>query len=242
MPAKAEKAQDLKDGCPICLNDDVPLPHFDNKLKLKICDECWTKAHQKSLPLDEYDLQPDELTKEQFAEKAGVSIRNIEIWKASGKLPSEKIRRRINGTVRKTTIFKVADVEKFLAGENIKVNFPNVEKTKTTEQSEENINSQAFAFNFMEGMNQLAQMMQTKKSILTELSGKIFIGIDELAQFTGIAKSRLEIAIKEAEEKEVLRHFTGERGKSVYRCDELDLLIENLPPTPKQLPPRRKEI
>ncbi len=242
MSAKAKTApQNDNDGCPVCLNDEVPLTHYDNKIKLKICDECWTKSHQKPLPLDEYDLQPDERTKEQVAEILQCTTRNVEILKKAGKIPAQKLRRRVDGTVRSQLIFKVSDIENYKKEIDAPKEIPFVVKTNAAEQNEIRNSSPELAFDFMEKMNNFAQMMQPKKSMLTELTKKIFIGIDELAQVSGIAKSRLEIAIKEAEQKEVLRHFTGERGKSVYRCDELDLLIENLPPTPKQLPPKKTE-
>ncbi len=193
----------------------------------------------KEIAGDEYDLQPDELTKEMFAELAGwTSDRNVENLMKAGKIAYTQPRRRIKGVVRnKVTIIKRADAEAFLNQDKDKRRGV-IEKPNGSERTGTLATSPAFANNFMDFMNQFAT---PRKSILTELSGKIFIGLDELARFSGIAKSRLEIAIKDAEQTGSLNHYTGERGRSVYKCEQLDFLIENLPPTPKQLPPKKKE-
>jgi hypothetical protein len=198
------------------------------------------EAAKETFTGDEYDLQPDELTKEMFAELAGwTSDRNVENLMKAGKIAYTQPRRRIKGVVRnKVTIIKREDAEAFLNQDKDKRHGV-IEKPNGSEQTGKLATSPAFANNFMDFMNQFAA--PRSKSILTELSGKIFIGIDELARFSGIAKSRLEIAIKDAGEKGILNHYTGERGRSVYKCEQLDLLIENLPPTPKQLPPKKKE-
>ncbi len=207
-----------------------------------IQDETWVKEHQKPLPLDEYELQPDEITIEQFAEKASVSTRAVQKW-LTARLISYELKNKRNpkdGAIREIRIFKTADVDEFLNNRSKGKLSPKLDKVMREEPTNNNEHSQVpmfspdAAFGFLE---KLAAQLQPKQSVLTQLSNKIFIGLDELALYSGIAKARLEPAIKQALEKGTLQHFTGERGKSVYKCVELDLIIENLPPTPKQLPP-----
>jgi hypothetical protein len=69
--------------------------------------------------IDAYTLLPNELTKEQVAEKAGVSLRAVEKWKAEGKLRAHKTRKRIpdpntgKPVIKQVLIFMQDDVETF---------------------------------------------------------------------------------------------------------------------------------
>jgi hypothetical protein len=226
--------------CPVCNGEDLALPHFNSFVHGKICNECFTKLHQKPLAFDEYDLQPDELTKEQVAEKLQCSLRNIEILKKNGKLPAQKLRRRVDGVVRSQLIFKVADIEAYKKGIDAPMNVPTVEKAKMNEQSEAALTSPNFGFDVVNRFAEVMNNFLPRKNIYTELTGKTRISVEELASVSGIAKSILSKAIDEAVKNGSLRHYTGERGKSVYRTDELEFLVDNLPPTPKQLPPKKK--
>ncbi|HEX8639112.1 MAG TPA: hypothetical protein VF692_13675, partial [Pyrinomonadaceae bacterium] len=150
MKAAEKPAGETTGTCGKChhLKD---LPHTSNKFGL-VCEDCYLEIKQINLPLDEYDLQPGEMTKEQAADSAKVSIRAIEKWIASGQLAAEKTRRRIAGAVRPTTILKAADVEKLIKGKNETVQRPTIER-ETSEQSEQTglqADSPQFAVDFMQ--------------------------------------------------------------------------------------------
>lgn len=233
MSAKAESAKTLNTTvfgqCGICKTGKYLTK--DTVKNGKICEDCYLDKFQIELPFDEYTLKPDELTKEQFAEKAGVSIRNVEIWKASGKLPSEKIRRRINGTVRKTTIFKVADVEKFLAGENVKVNFPTVEAAPVG-------NNFMQLANRNENQNlELSQMFAGENLEIKERMIKAQIDKAEADAKRAIYEGNLTFSLDEAAElfnlsivhlKADANTFRGKNQKLMITKKNLDSYLETL--------------
>ena len=223
----AEKAEvENLEVCPICDVEDNLIHHY-SPINKQICDQCYLKLHQKPLPLDEYDLQPDELTKEQFADKAGVSLRNIEIWKKAGKIPAQKLRRRVNDVVRSQLIFKSEDVEKFLSGANEAVNLPKVEKenkslekTNTGEQSDFLNASQMFVAEslgkFADSMNNFTENM-TKQLPVAVTDAKPFLNIKEAAEFSEISESCLRGLVKDA----VLTKFTGKHGEVLISRKQL---------------------
>jgi DNA-binding transcriptional MerR regulator len=233
MSAKAELTPDTG-FCARCKKEDVSTAEL--KRNGQICEDCYLKIHQMELPLDEYTLKPDELTKEQFAEKAGVSIRNIEIWKASGKLPSEKVRRRINNTVRKTTIFKLSDVEKFLAGENNKVNFP------TFENKVENSMNNHFQSLQLSNKNEnqiagISQLFVNENIGLTDRMIKAQLDKAEADAKRAIYEGNLTFPLDEAAElfnlsivhlRADANTFKGKNQKLMITKKNLDLYLENL--------------
>ena len=81
--------------CTRCGKNDVLLVGQSATFGGMVCDPCFTVLNQADLPLDDYDLQPGELTKEMVADMAQVTPRAVEMWKAQGKLPAVKVRRRI---------------------------------------------------------------------------------------------------------------------------------------------------
>ena len=222
MIAKKSKVEN-QEVCPICdVKDD--LIHHYSPLNKNICDNCYTKLHQKPLPLDEYDLRPDELTKEQFADKAGVSVRNIEIWKKAGKIAAQKLRRRVNDVVRSQLIFKAADVEEFLKDENKAVNLPKVEKTesnqlektKTNEQGEFLNTSQMFV---AEKLGQFADAMNTFTKQLpgATTDAKPFLTVKEAALEFHLSESCLRGLVKDG----VLTKLTGKNGETIISKKQL---------------------
>lgn len=229
--------------CAKCKKEDVTAEEL--KRNGHICDDCHLKITQIGLPLDDYSLQPDEMTIEQFATTAKVTPRAVQKWLTAKLINYELLNRRSpkNQIVSEIRVFKAADVHEFLENRkkgkpSYKVDKVMIEEPNALTQNQNSAFSPDAAFNFLKEL--ATQMQPPKTSVLTQLSGKIFISLDELAQYSGIAKARLAPAIKEAVSKDILQHFTGERGKSVYKCEQLDLIIENLPATPKQLPPKKK--
>ncbi|MGI8642409.1 MAG: hypothetical protein ACR2MG_20970 [Pyrinomonadaceae bacterium] len=225
---KAEKAEvDNFGKCGKC-GKSKTLPQH-SKTDGDICEDCYLEKFQIDLPLDEYTLQPDELTKEQFAEKAQVTIRAVEIWKAAGKLPSQKLRRRIDGTVRKTTIFKTADVEEFLKAENSKGNIPKVEnttsmqKTNTGEQNDFLNASQMFVAEnlgkFADSMNNLTESLVRQLPVpgAPPADAKPFLNIREASEFSEISESCLRQMVKDA----ALTKFTGKHGEVLISRKQL---------------------
>lgn len=169
--------------------------------------------------LDEYSLKSDELTKEQFADKAGVSVRNVEIWKKDGKLPAQKLRRRIDGVVRTTTIFKLADVDEFLNKKNEATQFPVVERNNMLAKTSENDFSQQFVFEtlnkFADSMNNLASNITPPQ--LPPVAEKPFLNVKEAAEFSGLSESCIRQLVK----TEQLTKFTGKNGETVISRKQL---------------------
>lgn len=79
--------------------------------------------------LDEFDLQPGEMTKEMVRQRLGCSVRKVEMLKADGKLAAEKKTRRIDGVVKPNQlIFREEDVEKYIHDEaNKSTKIPTIE-------------------------------------------------------------------------------------------------------------------
>ena len=181
-------------------------------------DENWVKEHQKPLALDEYDLQPNELTKEQFAEKAQVSLRNIEIWKKAGKIQAKKVRRRVDGIVRSQLIFDVADVEKFLSGANEPQILPKIERDvteiqKTNENENHNFNSSQM-FGFMNFMQNLPKILPTAAPME---NAQPFLNVKDAAEFTHLSESCLRQLVAD----ETLTKFTGKHGETMISRKQL---------------------
>lgn len=85
-----------------------------------------------------------------------------------------------------------------------------------------------------------AKLEKPAESELQKLSGKMFLDITEAASFTGLAKTYLLDLIHSAEKRDDLKRFKGEKGKAVWRCSDLDKLLENLPPVEIKTPAKKK--
>lgn len=243
----AEKAKvENKDTCPICLVEDN-LKHYYEPEQNNICSPCFLKLCPP-LTFDEYDLRPDELTIEMVAELAGKTTRAVQKWQTAKLIGFEVAERRNPKTnqVRELTIFKKTDIDEFLNNrrkgkQSYKIDKVTIEETAALQPSE--MNNQvmnAFAMMF-ESIN--AKLDQTPKlSPLAQITGKMFLDIDETARACGIGKTKLLKAIHEAE-KTGLQRFPGERGKAVWKCEDLQKIIESIPPAPisKRLPPPKKK-
>jgi hypothetical protein len=196
---------------------------------------------------DEYDLKPGEMTKEMVADKAQVTLRAVEMWKKEGKLPARKERRRIKGTetIRKQLIFLEKDVDEFLNGENVPTHVPTIAKSDgNNNQALQTAVDTDKLFNLFGAMFQ-EMNNQPRLSRLEQLSGKLFLDIDQASEVSGISKAKLTAAIHEAENAEDpqsrLQRFSGDHGRAVWRTRDIEMLIETIPPTPilKRLPPRK---
>jgi hypothetical protein len=207
-------------------------------------------AKKAAVTVDDYDLKPGELTKEMVADRAGVTIRAVEIWKHEGKLPARKERRRINGVVRKQLVFQETDVDVFIGAANEPVNMPRVEKRSNQDQAMQTSGDTQKMFGFLGAM---LDQMNTKidstprLSRLEQLSGKMYLDIEQAATVAGIAKSKLTEAIHAAENvadpESRLQRFSGDHGRAVWRTTDLEKVIETIPPTPvvKRLPPQKQK-
>jgi hypothetical protein len=179
-----------------------------------ICEDCYLQKFQIGIPMDEYDLQVDELTKEQVAEKAGVTLRNVEIWKKEGKIPAEKLRRRVGGVVRKQLIFKVAEVEKFLNGQNQPVKIPTLELEKAKNEQTEFLNaSQMFVAEnlgkFADAMNQFTDTVTKQLPAAGPEQRELFIPVKQASLEYGISQAEIKHLITE----KIIRGFTGSNGE-----------------------------
>ena len=216
MVAQKKAVENSVGICPICSTQDN-LPHFYSPENANICDECYTKLHHKPLPLDEYDLRPDEMTKEQFADKAGVGLRAVEIWKKQGKIQAQKLRRRVDGVVRQQLIFTTGDVEEFLSKSNEAVNLPKVEKEfnqlEKTNDGENFGNSQMFANQFM---NMFAHTLQNP-NLLPGKEEPPFMTVKEAAEFSHLSESCLRQLAADG----TLTKFTGKHGETMISRKQL---------------------
>ncbi len=87
--------------------------------------------------------------------------------------------------------------------------------------------------------NKLDSIAPVKKGrpSLAELTGKVCIDLDELAEVSGMSKTVIEKAVRNAEADKTLHRYPGRRGKAVYRCEELETVIDNLPAIEKPARP-----
>lgn len=198
---------------------------------------------------DEYTLQPDEMTKEMVRAELGFkNVRSVEMLKKNGEIPATKLRRRVDGEVRQQVIFKRSDVMEYKNKSNSPVNVPTVVKESAAPIRDGAIEKAGMNEQFINFFGAMFQELagkidnQPKLSRLAQISGAMFLDLDDAAKFSGIGKTRLETAIHEAE-KNGLQRFSGERGKAVWRCEDLEKVIESIPPTmiTKRLPPQKKK-
>lgn len=205
----------------------------------RLCDDCYHEINQIPLPLDEYTMQPDEMTKEQVAEKSGgVSVRAVEKWIKAGKIEAQTVSRRgKDGIIRETTIIKVEAFNEFKENKGKAIKRPVID-TNESEHTELMSSSQPFGQqNALQFAQILSQVMQPRKQSLAELTGKLHLDLDEFAEVSGLAKEYLKRAITGATADGRVRNFPGKNGKTVYRTDELEMLLENLPPYTPPKPP-----
>lgn len=80
-------------------------------------------------------------------------------------------------------------------------------------------------------------------SPLAQITGKMFLDLEDAAKVSGIGKTKIQKAIHAAENRGELQRFSGERGKAVWKCEDLQKIIESIPPTiiTKRLPPPKKK-
>jgi hypothetical protein len=229
--------------CVKCKTENVPLVGTAAKLGGSVCDQCFTEIRQTGLAFDQFDLKPDELTVEMLMDKAGfVTRRTIQNWNKDGRLPYTMERRRINGTIRKQVIYQSADVDTFLEKENqVKVTPAIVrEKSENANGGEKSL-SKAFANGRSGLMEMLAQVMsQATRPATSPLFGCPALKrltVDGAAVMACISKTQLRAAVRDAENRGTIQRFSGPKGSSVYIAEQLEFVIQNIPPTPKRLPP-----
>ena len=242
----AKEAKKTNNKCIKC-NKKKELPHKTQHGDKKglMCADCFIKVKQNDLPIDEYSLQSNEMTKQMVADELQCSLRNVEILKKKGKIPAKKLRRRVGKAIRLQVIFDKKDVENYQKATDEETHFPQLEKTN----KESSKQLQPASNDFMQQsqiaiLEMLGNMNQNQnKSTLSDLTGKIFIDLKEFANVSGIGKSKLHNMIREAEKAKTLERYAGERGKAVWKCEDLDGLLDNLAPTKiiNKLPPKPKK-
>lgn len=123
-----------------------------------------------------FDLQPGEMTKDMVAKHSGNSLRAVELWKAAGKLPAEKKRRRVtdkngNQVVKEVLIFMRNDVDALLnADKKIPVvdrATPEMAMTVTEKMAESNMQAIAVLGHAL-GLGQKRDPFITVKEAATE--------------------------------------------------------------------------
>jgi transposase len=75
---------------------------------------------------------------------------------------------------------------------------------------------------------------------LADITGKLFLDVDELHDVSGVSITELKRAVDRGLKDGSLQHYSGKNRKSVYRAEQLDILLENLPPTAPPKPPKKK--
>ncbi len=216
--------------CTRCGKNDVLLVGQSATFGGMVCDPCFTVLNQADLPLDDYDLQPGELTKEMVADMAQVTPRAVEMWKAQGKLPAVKVRRRIVDTktgqaiVRKQLIFKAGDVESFLREQDAPVQLPSVVTETAALATHDDVEMVNAAQMFM--MEKMAQIGESFQKAAAQLSGaagperKPFISIKEAADEYDLSVAGIKHLIAEG----VIRALPGKNGKQLVSRNELERL------------------
>lgn len=166
--------------------------------------------------LDEYDLQPGEMTKEQVADKARVTLRAVEIWKKEGKLPARKVRRRITTSdtgkevIKQVLIFMQDDVEKFLAEKDAAVEIPTIDRPspETAIAARGNTDFQTAAMTY----------------VVRKLSGEdeppAFLTIDQATEIYGLSPAEWHRLVNNGD----LRRFSGKNGRTMLSRRQIESL------------------
>lgn len=204
------------------------LPH-DTKSNGKVCDDCFIELNEAGLTFDEYDLRPDERTKEQAADYLQCTTRNIEILKSSGKLAAQKRRRRVNGIVRKQLIFKTSDLEKFKNAADQPTEVPTVvkenemQKTNIEENNEILSSSQLFVAEklgqFAEAMNHFSRQLPGMAAAPTDNQPK-FLTVEEASKEYRLAQAEIHRLIEDGS----LRKLKGSKGEILISRKQIEEL------------------
>jgi hypothetical protein len=162
--------------------------------------------------VDEYDLQPGELTKEKFAEQAKVkSFRSIENWVRDGLIAAKKVRRRNpqTGVVALMSIYMQDDVDKFLAEKNAN-HAPTGGAGQALERSEKSADMQMQALAFI--ANAVGGGMDPNR--------KPFIPIAQAAEEYDLSVPGIHHLIDDG----TIKKFSGKNGKSMVSRRQIESL------------------
>jgi hypothetical protein len=157
--------------------------------------------------VDEFDLQPDEMTRTEVMEKGGVATtKSVQNWMKSG-LKFQRLRRRDakDGKIRLTPIFMRPDVDEFLASRDDKASAP----VKT---------------NALVRPETVAPLVAIKAMFehagLIPQQRKAFIETSEVVAEYGLCANELW----RLEQDEMLRRFAGPHGRSLWSRREIEAL------------------
>lgn len=216
-------------NCPECGN---PTQIFFATRNGQICESCKVTCDQVDLPVDEYSLRADEYTTPMAAIYMDVSERSIQIWAKAGDLPATRVKRRVDGNVVKRTIFLRSELDALKERQEAPVHHAAIERENSGLPA-------TIAKNggdpgaLIQALVQMVQHSQeTAKPTLLQLTGKVFIGIEELSEVTQLAVSGLKSSIALAEKAGSLRRYKGKQGRAVWRSDDpiLNEIIADVQP------------
>jgi len=168
--------------------------------------------------IDEYSLKENELTKEQVADRAAVSLRAVEIWKSKGLLPAQKVRRRITDpntgkpVIKQVLIFMADDVEKFMADRDAPVEIPTVDRPTAGTALAAREKRDDLSLMLMHSMAQATGLLPNPR--------KPFIPIAEAAAEYELSVPGIHALIDDGE----IKAFSGPHGKKMVSRRQIESL------------------
>jgi excisionase family DNA binding protein len=195
----------------------------ETKLHGQVCEDCYLEKFQIGMSFDEYDLQPNELTKEQVAEILQCSIRYVQMLVKKGAIPAQKLRRRVGGVVRENLIFKTEDIDDYKKEKDSPVELPTVvkemdqtglAKANTNEQNEMLTASVAF------GLNKMVEIAESMKKFFPAApvaDAPPFLTLKEASEFTRLGQAE----IKRLVDADILKSFKGSHGEILVSRKQL---------------------
>lgn len=164
--------------------------------------------------VDEYDLQPGEMTKEQFAGEMNVGFRSVENWVRDKMVTQHKLRRRDpeSSKIRLMPIFMRDDVDEF-------------KKTRDAETVRE-AKPGAGAMTTTKGQGDFQNLALTYivKKLEDGDAGTArrdpFIPTEMVVKEYGICEAELH----RLESEKLLRRFAGEHGKAKWSRRQIEAL------------------
>lgn len=217
-----------------CANCDNEFEKLLRSDKGEVCEGCFVTIQQGTLPIDEYSFQPGEMTVEMAAFHADVTVRTIQNWKAQHILPYKKVKRRVDleNKEKLRAIIMVEDLDKLVAEKETETHLPAVVTGNGDGRSYIAQNRDASSGQMMQQvMAQMFEALQnSNKPTLLQLTGKVFVGIQELSEVTNIAVSVLKREISAAEKSGTLQRYPGKKGKAVWKSGDLTQVLGAIRP------------
>lgn len=209
-----------------CAKCGVPADKLLRSERGEVCEECFVRIHQNDLPIDQYSLRPGEMTTTMAAYHMKVTRRSIQNWVKARKIACVMGRRRIGNEVKQITILMAHDLDNIRAEKDQETHLPAVSPQRAilaTTNAGAGIPAE-----FM--LELIARIENSNKPTLLQLTGKVFIDINELSKVTNLAVSVLRREIKAAEKAGTLQRFPGIKGKHVWKSNDLLQILAAVQP------------